>query len=316
MTTGGGESSFINQQSVKIFATAGALAVLPHCRDNSIHCCAPARQAQTFQGFKRETSVTTTAPQIRVLLVDDEPLARGMIREMLEADRDVEVVGECVNGEEAVAAIREHRPDLIFLDVQMPEESGFEVLENIKEEYTPHVIFVTAYDQYAVRAFEVHALDYLLKPFDRERFEAAWRRAKEHILKEKGGRLDERILTLLEELKAGAKYLERLVIKSGGRVFFLEADEIDWIEAEGNYVSVHSGKKSHLLRETISSLEAQLDPKKFRRVHRSAIVQLAKIKELQPWFHGEYRIVLHSGAQLMLSRNYRENLQEALGKVL
>lgn len=261
-------------------------------------------------------NVTTIATQIRVLLVDDELLARGMIREMLESDRDVEIVGECVNGEEAVAAIREHKPDLIFLDIQMPEESGFEVLESLNDEYTPHVIFVTAYDQYAVRAFEVHALDYLLKPFDRERFDASWRRAKEHILKEKGGRLDERILTLLEELKAGAKFLERLVIKSGGRVFFLEADEIDWIEAEGNYVSVHSGKKSHLLRETISSLEAQLDPKKFRRVHRSAIVQLAKIKELQPWFHGEYRILLHSGAQLMLSRNYRENLQEALGKVL
>ncbi|HYJ48008.1 MAG TPA: LytTR family DNA-binding domain-containing protein, partial [Pyrinomonadaceae bacterium] len=164
--------------------------------------------------------------------------------------------------------------------------------------------------------FEVHALDYLLKPFDRERFEASWQRAKEHILREKSGRIDERIITLLEELKAGSKYLERLVIKSGGRVFFLEADDIDWIEAEGNYVSVHSGRKSHLLREAIGSLEAQLDPKKFRRVHRSAIVQIDKIKELQPWFHGEYRIVLHSGDELMLSRNYRENLQEALGKVL
>ena len=260
--------------------------------------------------------MTISATPIRVLLVDDEPLAREMMREMLEADRDVEIVGECVNGDEAIAAIRELRPDLIFLDVQMPESSGFDVLESLNGDQAPYVIFVTAYDQYAVRAFEVHALDYLLKPFDRERFETSWRRAKEHIVKEKGGRLDQRILTILEELKAGSQYLERLVIKSGGRVFFLEAEEIDWIEAEGNYVSVHSGKKSHLLRETISSLEAQLDPKKFRRVHRSAIVQLAKIKELQPWFHGEYRILLHSGAQLMLSRNYRENLQEALGKVL
>ena len=258
----------------------------------------------------------TSAPQIRVLLVDDEPLTREMIREMLEDDRDVEIIGECVNGAEAVAAIEAHSPDLLFLDVQMPEANGFEVLETLKNGQMPHVIFVTAYDQYAVRAFEVHALDYLLKPFDRERFEASWQRAKEQILKDKNGRRDERILTLLEELKAGSKYLERLVIKSGGRVFFLEACDIDWIEAEGNYVSVHSGKKSHLLRETISSLETQLDPKKFRRVHRSAIVQLDKIKELQPWFHGEYRIILHSGAQVMLSRNYRENLQEALGKVL
>jgi two-component system LytT family response regulator len=260
--------------------------------------------------------VTISAGQIRVLIVDDESLARDMIREMLEEDRDVEIVGECLNGEEAAAAIEALAPDLLFLDVQMPEASGFEVLENLKNGSMPHVIFVTAYDQYAVRAFEVHALDYLLKPFDRERFEASWHRAKEQILKEKNDRLDQRILTLLEELKAGSKYLERLVIKANGRVFFLDAGDIDWIEAEGNYVSVHSGVKSHLLRETISSLEAQLDPKKFRRIHRSAIVQLDKIKELQPWFHGEYRIVLHSGAELMLSRNYRENLQEALGKAL
>jgi two-component system LytT family response regulator len=261
--------------------------------------------------------VTTSPTQIRVLLVDDESLAREMIREMLQDDPSAEIIGECVNGEEAIAAILEHTPDLLFLDVQMPEASGFTVLENLKNgRRMPHVIFVTAYDQYAVRAFEFHALDYLLKPFDRERFEASWQRAKEHILKEKNGRMDERILTLLEELKAGSKYLERLVIKSAGRVFFLEADDIDWIEAEGNYVSVHSGAKSHLLRETISSLESQLDPKKFRRIHRSSLVQINKIKELQPWFHGEYRIILHCGAELMLSRNYRENLQEALGKVL
>jgi two-component system LytT family response regulator len=261
--------------------------------------------------------VTTSPAQIRVLLVDDESLAREMIREMLADDPTVEIIGECVNGEEAIAAIEALAPDLLFLDVQMPEASGFGVLENLKNgQAMPHVIFVTAYDQYAVRAFEVHALDYLLKPFDRERFEAAWQRAKEQILREKNGRMDQRILTLLEELKAGSKYLERLVIKSAGRVFFLEADDIDWIEAEGNYVSVHSGAKSHLLRETISSLESQLDPKKFRRIHRSSLVQINKIKELQPWFHGEYRIILHCGAELMLSRNYRENLQEALGKVL
>src|ERR687883_459521 len=211
---------------------------------------------------------------IRVLLVDDEPLAREMIREMLKDDPGVEVVGECVNGREAIEAIQEHNPDLIFLDVQMPEIGGFEVLEALKSVQVPHVIFVTAYDQYAVRAFEVHALDYLLKPFDRERFESAWRRAKAHILSARGGEMEGRILAILEELKAGSKYIERLVIKSGGRVFFLDTDDIDWIEAEGNYVSVHSGKKSHLLRETISSLEAQLDPKKFRRIHRSSIVQL------------------------------------------
>jgi two-component system LytT family response regulator len=256
------------------------------------------------------------AKPIRVLLVDDEPLAREMIREMLKDDAEVSVVGECVNGREAIEAIQEHNPDLIFLDVQMPEIGGFEVLEALKSVHVPHVIFVTAYDQYAVRAFEVHALDYLLKPFDRERFDLAWRRAKAHILSTRNGEMDQRILAILEELKAGSKYIERLVIKSGGRVFFLDTDDIDWIEAEGNYVSVHTGKKSHLLRETISSLEAQLDPKKFLRIHRSSIVKIDRIKELQPWFHGEYRVILMDGTQLTLSRNYRENLQKALGKVL
>ena len=258
------------------------------------------------------------ATRIRVLLVDDEPLARAMIREMLEDDPEAEIVAECVNGREAVAEIQTHAPDLIFLDVQMPEIGGFEVLEalkdNLKNEHMPHVIFVTAYDQYAVRAFEVHALDYLLKPFDRERFEASWQRAKAQILREKGTDVDQRIIALLEVLRAGSKYLERLVIKSGGRVFFLDTEDIDWIEAEGNYVSVHTGKKAHLLRETISSLEAQLDPKKFLRIHRSSIVRIDRIKELQPWFHGEYRVILQDGTQLTLSRNYRENLQEALGR--
>jgi two-component system LytT family response regulator len=256
------------------------------------------------------------ATPIRALLVDDEPLAREMLREMLKDDADVEIIGECVNGSEAVQAIKAQTPELIFLDVQMPEVGGFEVLESLKPGPLPHIIFVTAYDQYAVRAFEVHALDYLLKPFDRERFEASWRRAKAQILRERNGGLDQRILALLEELKAGSKYLERLVIKSGGRIFFLETDEIDWIEAEGNYVSVHSSKKTHLLRETISSLEAQLDPKKFVRIHRSSIVKIDRIQELQPWFHGEYKVMLLDGTQLTLSRNYREKLQEALGRVL
>jgi two-component system LytT family response regulator len=158
-------------------------------------------------------------------------------------------------------------------------------------------------------------LDYLLKPFDQERFDVAWERAKAQVLRERNGGVDQRIITLLEELKAGSKYLERLVIKSGGRIYFLETNDIDWIEAEGNYVSVHSGKKSHLLRETISSLESQLDPRKFVRIHRSSIVRLDRIQELQPWFHGEYRVILQSGTQLTLSRNYREKLQEALGKL-
>jgi len=255
------------------------------------------------------------SPVIRVLLVDDEPLARALLREMLQSDPQAKIVGESVNGHEALAAIREHSPDLLFLDVQMPELGGFEVLSALGKNEIPNVIFVTAYDEYAVRAFEVNALDYLLKPFDQERFDAAWQRAKAYILQERNGGVDQRILALLEELKAGNSYLERLVIKSAGRIYFLETGEIDWIEAEGNYVSVHSGKKSHLLRETISSLEAQLDPRKFVRIHRSSIVRLDRIQELQPWFHGEYRIILHDGTQLMLSRNHRDKLQEALGKL-
>lgn len=254
------------------------------------------------------------SPLIRVLLVDDESLAREMLREMLQDDPQVTIVGESCNGREALEAVRSHTPDLIFLDVQMPELGGFEVLEALGREI-PRVIFVTAYDQYAVRAFEVHALDYLLKPFDQERFDISWQRARAQILRDRNGGTDQRILALLEEMKAGNKYLERLVIKASGRIYFLETADIDWIEAEGNYVSVHCAKKSHLLRETISSLEAQLDPKKFLRIHRSSIVRIDRIQELQPWFHGEYRIILQNGTQLTLSRNYRDKLQEALGKL-
>ncbi|PWT80307.1 MAG: DNA-binding response regulator [Acidobacteria bacterium] len=252
---------------------------------------------------------------IRVLIVDDEPLARGVLREMLQRDSDVAIVGECANGKQAVEAIQELTPDVLFLDIQMPEMGGFEVLDALDGPSMPHLVFVTAYDQYAVRAFEVHALDYILKPFDRERFEAAWQRAKAQVLRERNGGVEQRILSLLEDLKAGTKYLERLVIKSSGRIYFLETNDIDWIQAEGNYVSVHVGKKSHLLRETISSLESQLDPRKFLRIHRSAIVRIDRIKELQPWFHGEYHIILQDGTELTLSRNYRDRLQEALGKL-
>jgi two-component system LytT family response regulator len=257
----------------------------------------------------------TDSPSIRVLLVDDEPLARDMLREMLQSDPQVRIVGESCNGREALEAIRAESPELIFLDVQMPEVGGFEVLASLQKEKIPYVIFVTAYDQYAVRAFEVQALDYLLKPFDQERFDLSWQRAKAQLLRDRNGGMDQRILTLLEELKTGKNYLERLVIKAAGRIYFLETEEIDWIEAEGNYVSVHSAKKTHLLRETISSLEAQLDPKKFVRIHRSSIIRLDFIQELQPWFHGEYRVILRDGTQLTLSRNHREKLQEALGKL-
>ncbi len=258
----------------------------------------------------------TEEVRLRAAVVDDEVLARQIIREMLADDPEVEIVVECVNGHEAIDAIQTHHPDLLFLDIQMPEVAGFEVLEALREERMPIVIFVTAYDQYAVRAFDFHALDYLLKPFDRERFNTALSRAKEQLRRERNGELDKRILALLEAIRAEKKYVDRLVIKNGGRVSFLDADEVHWIEAEGNYVRLHVNNKSHLLRETISNLESQLDPRKFLRVHRSTIVRLDSIRELQPWFHGEYHIILHNGTKLTLSRNYREQLQAVLGNSL
>jgi two-component system LytT family response regulator len=260
--------------------------------------------------------------RVKVLIVDDEPLARERIRTLLRSEPDVEVVGECSNGRQAVTAIRKLQPDLLFLDVQMPEMDGFGVLQATKTDSMPAVIFVTAYDKYALKAFEVHAQDYLLKPFDRERFTKALRRVKmqhEQIQKDKAeggtaGALAQRLLALLEDLKSNGKYLDRLVVKSGGRVLFLRTEEIEWIQAEGNYVRLHLGPESHLLRDTMNALQARLDPKRFVRVHRSTLVNLERIKEIHPMFRGEYVVILHDGARLTLSRGYRQRLQERLGK--
>lgn len=254
--------------------------------------------------------------KLKVVIVDDEPLAREKIRELLRNDAEIELIAECSGGHKAVAAIQKTPPDLLFLDIQMPEMDGFGVIKALSAQQVqmPYIVFVTAYDQYAVRAFEVYALDYLLKPFDRERFQKALERAKSQIRRDRSDTLSQGILSLIEELKEGPRHLERLVIKNSGRVQLLKTQEIDWIEAEGNYVRVHAGKEAHLLRETISTLETQLNPKKFMRIHRSTIVNLDRIRELQPWFHGEYRIILRDGTQLMLSRSYREKLNEVLGK--
>ncbi|MCI0417982.1 MAG: LytTR family DNA-binding domain-containing protein [Acidobacteria bacterium] len=253
---------------------------------------------------------------IKALIVDDEVLARNRLREILKKDAEIALVGECSSGEEAVQAILESAPDLLFLDVQMPEMDGFAVLEALPPERLPVVIFVTAYDQYALRAFEVYALDYILKPFDAERFRRTMRRAKTQIRQVRGSVLNEGLLSLLTELKEKPKpkHPERLVIKTGGRVSFLKTAEIDWIESEGNYVRLHVGKETHLLRETLNQMEERLDPDQFLRIHRSTIVNLDRIKELQPWFHGEYRVLLQDGTQLLLSRKYREKLRDLLGK--
>jgi two-component system LytT family response regulator len=258
----------------------------------------------------------TDQQKLRVIIVDDEPLAREKIRSLLRRDPEVEVIEECADGEKAVAAIQKNQPDLLFLDVQMPVMDGFTLLQNLDRERLPSVIFVTAYDKYALRAFEVYALDYLLKPFDRERFQKALQRAKLQIRKERSTSLNQGILALIDELRSRSKYLDRLVIKNAGRIHFIKTDEIDWIEAEGNYVRLHTGKESHLLREPISSLEVRLNPRKFLRIHRSTIVSLDRIHELQPWFHGEYRVILKNGTQLMLSRSHRDKLNEALGRSL
>ena len=253
---------------------------------------------------------------IRTLIVDDEPLARRRLHRLLARDNDVQIVGDCANGREAIEAISKHKPDLVFLDVQMPEIDGFAVLDKIESDAIPYVVFVTAYDQYALKAFEASAVDYLLKPFDRKRFGKALQRAKSRLLSDRDTRLSERTLSLLQELKARASHLDRLLIKSGGRVFFLKADEVDWIEAEGKYVQLHVGREAHLLREGIGVLEEQLDPQKFVRIHRSAIVNLDRVRELQPWFHHEYRVILRDGTPLTLSRSCRKKLAELLGNTL
>jgi two-component system, LytTR family, response regulator len=265
-------------------------------------------------------SARSRAIRIRTLIVDDEPLGRERVRSLLQDDSAIEIVGECANGKEALASIKKLQPHLLFLDVQMPEMDGFAVLESIPAELLPAVIFVTAYDKYAVRAFQVHALDYLLKSFDRERFHAALARAKKDIEQGSQGTLQDhlagRLAGLLEDLQARKRYLTRLVIRSAGRIQFLRVEEIGWIEAADNYVRVHAGKESHLLRETLQSLEARLDPQTFLRIHRSTIVNLDAIKELQPLFHGDYQVRLRDATELTLSRSYREKLLAPLGQFL
>ncbi|MCI0415546.1 LytTR family DNA-binding domain-containing protein [bacterium] len=254
--------------------------------------------------------------RIKTIIVDDEPLACRRIRRLLQSDDEVEVVAICTSGQEAVKAIEEHHPDLLFLDVQMPVMDGFGVLQAVDPALQPQIIFVTAYDQYAIQAFEVHALDYLLKPFDRERFAKSVSRAKEMIHQNQQKAITKELLTIRDELRVRPKYLDRLVIRTGGRIFFLKTQEIDWIEAHGKYVTIHSGKESHLLREGISSLEGDLNPGKFARIHRSTIVNVDRIKELLPWFHGDCKILLNDGTELMLSRHYRQRLDELLGRPL
>jgi two-component system LytT family response regulator len=248
---------------------------------------------------------------LRTLVVDDEPMARERIVGMLAQEPDVEVVGECADGAQAAAAIKSLSPDLVFLDIQMPVTDGFGALRRIEPELMPMIVFVTAYSEYALQAFNVRALDYLLKPFSRDRLQQTLSHAREQSERQRTGKLGKGLLALVENMTP-RKYEERIVVKSGGRVFFVRTDDIEWIEAAGNYVRLHLANQTHVFRETMNDMEARLDPERFVRIHRSRIVNADRIRALEPWTSGEYLLVLQNGAHLRLSRNYREQLHKRL----
>lgn len=252
-------------------------------------------------------------PAIRTLVIDDEPLARDGIRLLLTADKQFEIIGECANGREAVSAIRKLNPDLVFLDVQMPELDGFGVLKAVREDKLPLVVFVTAFDKFAIDAFEAHALDYILKPVNPERFAATVARIKKRLNEQEVAQISQRLLELLNTdlssaaaLTTRSSYLNRITLKTGDRLHFVDVKEVDWIEAEDYYAKLHVGKQSHLIRETLSHLEKQLNPARFVRIHRSTIVNVERVKELKAHFRGEYFVILADGTKLKSSRTYHD----------
>ena len=255
-----------------------------------------------------------TPERISVIIVDDEEPARARLRHLLKDETDFEIAAECPNGRQAVAAIEKLRPQLVFLDIQMPRMNGFEVCETVGAETMPLVVFVTAYNQFALQAFEVHAVDYLLKPFDRERFQKCLRHVREQLRRGAELPYSAQLKQLLAEMRTGGKKFERLAFKLDGRVIFVRVDEIDWIEADGNYVHLHSGDAKHLLRETLTSLEEQLPADKFLRINRSTLVNLDRIKELQSLFYGDFAVILRNGTKLTLSRNYRDKVEALLSR--
>lgn len=252
---------------------------------------------------------------IRLLIVDDEPLARAGVRSLLAPDFEIEVIGECGDGAEAVLAIVDQQPDAVLLDVKMPEMSGLDVVRTVGVDNMPLVVFITAYDEHALRAFELHAVDYLLKPFDDERFCQTIARIKREFRTRAAAQLSEKLLNVLQETAPRTtRYLSRIVVRSDGRTLLLRANDVDWIEAADYYAKIHCAGKSHLLRETMADLEARLDPDVFFRVHRSAIVNLEKVKEIQPYTRGEHVVLMNNGAKVRLSRGRREKLEERLGQ--
>jgi two-component system LytT family response regulator len=257
--------------------------------------------------------------RIRTLIVDDEKPARRRLVELLGREPEIEIAGEARDGREAVDLVRAQAPDLMFLDIQMPDLDGFGVLAALDPPQQPVTVFVTAYDRYAVQAFEAHAVDYLLKPYSDQRFESALRRACQFLRSRTTGELHQRVGQLLDD-RAGSDprsgYLERLVLKSAGRVTFVGVEDVDWIEASGVYVNLHVGPRAHLYRSSLAHLLQRLDPKRFVRVHRSLAVNTDRIRELQPRSHGDYTVVLKNGQELVMSRGFRPQFEHWLRQPL
>ena len=266
---------------------------------------------------------------LRALIVDDEPIARRRIARLVRAEPDIEIVGECGSGKEAVAALRAQPVDLLFLDVQMPDCDGFGVLAAVGAERLPTVVFITAYDEYAIRAFEVHAVDYVLKPVQADRFHAAVAHARDQIAQATTAQSGRRLRALLEQALAdrepalppvgddppGSRHLERITVRRDGKVVFVKTTDVDWFGAEGNYVRLHVGKVTHVIRQTMQALERQLPRRRFARIHRATIVNLDSVRELQPWFAGDSLVILRDGTQLKVTRTYRAALEARLSQL-
>jgi two-component system, LytTR family, response regulator len=253
--------------------------------------------------------------EIRTLLVDDEPFARDSLRIFLTEHEGFRVIGECSNGLQAIQAINEHKPDLVFLDVQMPEVNGFEVLTEIETSKPPVVIFATAYEKYALQAFEANAIDYLLKPFDRSRFREAIQKAVRFINGNNGewlGQIRELLRTYNNLKSAEAQYKQRILVKEKKKYFLVDLDDVYFFEASGDYVVIHKEKSTHMINDSMNNLESKLEPEQFVRIHRSTIINLQYVDNLQPYFNGEFHITMKNGAKLKLSRNYKDKIKTIL----
>lgn len=256
--------------------------------------------------------------RIKVLIVDDEPLARDNLNLLLQEDKEVEIIDSCANGFDAKTAIQRHHPDILFLDVQMPKMNGFEVLKNIDASIMPVVVFVTAFDEFAIKAFDANAIDYLLKPFSDERFKQSLKKAKDHLNQRTLVEYAKHFVGLIEnnflsdDSISKNKYIHRISLKSVGKIQFLSVEDIDWIEADGSYVKFHTKNKTHLVRDTLTNLETKLNPETFLRIHRSTIVNIERIKEMHPYTRGEYVLILKDGTKLKMSRGQKEKLHQIL----